>query len=71
MGGDFVGIDVSKDRLDVAFRPGSEHLQVGNDPRGMARLVRMLERSQPPARRARGQRISNGRQRITCDTRCS
>ena len=47
MGGGFVGIDVSKDRLDVAFRPGGEHLQVGNDPRGMARLIRMLERSQP------------------------
>jgi len=47
MGGGFVGIDVSKDRLNVAFRPGGEHLQVGNDPRGMARLVRMLERSQP------------------------
>ena len=47
MGGGFVGIDVSKDRLDVAFRPGGEHLQVGNDPRGMGRLIRMLERSQP------------------------
>jgi transposase len=47
MGEGFVGIDVSKDRLDVAFRPGAEHLQVGNDPRGIARLARMLERSQP------------------------
>src|SRR6202011_4839329 len=32
MGEGFVGIDVSKDWLDVAFRPGGEHLQVGNDP---------------------------------------
>jgi transposase len=45
--GGFVGIDVSKDRLDVAFRAGGEHLQVGNDPRCVGRLVRMLERSQP------------------------
>jgi transposase len=46
MGG-FVGIDVSKDQLDVAFRPEGRHLQVSNDPRGIIRLVRMLERSQP------------------------
>jgi transposase len=44
--GGFVGIDVSGDRLDVAFRPG-ERLQVGNDPRGITRLTKMLERSQP------------------------
>jgi transposase len=47
MCGGFVGIDVSKDQLDVAFRPEGRHLQVGNDPRGIGRLVRMLERSQP------------------------
>jgi transposase len=46
MGG-FVGIDVSKDQLDVAFRPEGRQLQVGNDARGIARLVRMLKRSQP------------------------
>jgi transposase len=45
--GGFVGIDVSSDRLDVAFRPGGERLQAGNDPRGISRLTRMLERSQP------------------------
>jgi transposase len=43
----FVGIDVSGDRLDVAFRASGERLQVGNDPRGIIRLTRMLERSQP------------------------
>jgi transposase len=47
MSGGFVGVDVSKDQLDVAFRPAGRHLQVGNDPRGIARLVRMIERSQP------------------------
>lgn len=46
MGG-FVGIDVSKDRLDIAFRPGGEDLQVANDPRGIARLARMLQRLRP------------------------
>src|SRR3984893_9937933 len=45
--GVFVGIDVSGDRLDVAFRPGGERLQVSNDGRGISRLTRMLERSQP------------------------
>ena len=45
--GSFVGIDVSGDRLDVAFRPGGECLQVSNDARGISRLTRMLERSQP------------------------
>ena len=45
--GSFVGIDVSSDRLDVAFRPSSERLQVSNDPRGITRLTRMLERLQP------------------------
>jgi transposase len=43
----FVGIDVSSGRLDVAFRPGTELFQVSNEPRGIARLVRMLERRQP------------------------
>ena len=37
--GGFVGIDVSSDRLDVAFRPAGERLQVGNDPRGITRLT--------------------------------
>jgi transposase len=47
MGGGFVGIDVSKDRLDVAFRPGGEDLQVANDRRGIARLARTLQGLRP------------------------
>jgi transposase len=47
MGGSFIGIDVAKAQLDVAFRPEGKHLQVGNDPRGIARLLRIIERSQP------------------------
>lgn len=46
MGG-FIGIDVSKEQLDVAFRPEGRHLQVGNNARGIARLVRILKRAQP------------------------
>jgi transposase len=43
----FVGIDVSKARLDVAIRPTGEQLSVNNDRRGIARLVKMLERISP------------------------
>ena len=32
----FVGIDVSKARLDVALRPGDESFSVNNDQRGIA-----------------------------------
>ena len=45
--GGFVGVDVSSRKLDVAFRPSAERIQVSNDPRGIGRLVRMLERRQP------------------------
>jgi transposase len=45
--GGFVGIDVSSGRLDVAFRPGGERFQVSNEARGVARLVRMIERRAP------------------------
>lgn len=45
--GGFVGIDVSSSRLDVAFRPGGERFQVSNEARGVARLVRMIERRAP------------------------
>ena len=37
----YVGIDVSKDRLDGACRPG-ESFQVGNDPQGIRTLVERL-----------------------------
>jgi transposase len=38
----FVGIDVSKRRLDVAIRPGDEQFGVSNDEAGIARLVERL-----------------------------
>ncbi len=38
----FVGIDVSKDRLDVAVRPTGEAWQVSHDSRGISRLVERL-----------------------------
>ena len=43
----FVGIDVSSGWLDVAFRPGTELVRINNEPRAIARLVRMLERRMP------------------------
>ena len=38
----FVGIDVSKSRLDVAIHPGGEQFSTGNDEAGLARLVERL-----------------------------
>jgi len=38
----FVGIDVSKARLDVAARPGGHAFRVANDPAGLAELVGRL-----------------------------
>lgn len=38
----FVGIDVSKDHLDVALRPGEQLLRFGNDEVGIAALVEQL-----------------------------
>jgi transposase len=38
----FVGIDVSKQRLDVHVRPSGEQWSVENDPKGHARLVERL-----------------------------
>jgi transposase len=43
----FVGIDVSKDRLDVAARPGGESWQVANTELGIATLVKRLAKLQP------------------------
>jgi transposase len=42
-----VGIDVSKIRLDVAFRPSGKQLVVSNSGRGIARLVNLLKRELP------------------------
>jgi transposase len=47
MNASFVGIDVSKDWLDVAFRPSTEPLRVGNNRRDIARLGRLLVRLRP------------------------
>lgn len=35
----FVGIDVSKERLDVVFRPEEKHLEFANDRSGIEKLV--------------------------------
>jgi transposase len=43
----FVGVDVSKAKLDVAFRPEGETLQVGNDESGIAECVRRLRDLRP------------------------
>ncbi len=43
----FVGIDVSKDRLDVALRPTGERWAVANDEPGIARLVVRLQAVRP------------------------
>ncbi len=43
----FVGIDVSKDRLDVAVRPGGEAWQVPYDPRGINSLTERLRELAP------------------------
>jgi transposase len=43
----FIGIDVCKARLDVAFRPGGEALTVSNDARGIARLLKIVKSAEP------------------------
>jgi transposase len=43
----FVGIDVSKDRLDVAARPSGESWQVANTEFGIATLVKRLAKLRP------------------------
>jgi transposase len=43
----FVGIDVAKDKLDLARSDSAELLTVANDPRGIARLVEALEAARP------------------------
>lgn len=39
----YVGIDVSKERLDVAFRPAGGHRCFANDPTGVEDLVSVLQ----------------------------
>jgi transposase len=43
----FVGIDVSKDRLDVHVRPGGETFVVGRDGKGLEALVERLAELKP------------------------
>jgi transposase len=43
----FIGIDVSKARLDVAFRPGGGILSISNDVRGIARLIKIVKSAEP------------------------
>jgi transposase len=40
----FVGIDVSKAKLDAALRPGGESFSVANNPRGIAALIKQLKK---------------------------
>jgi transposase len=40
----FIGIDVSKTRLDAALRPGDESFSVTNNQRGIAALVKHLKK---------------------------
>jgi len=42
-----VGIDVSKARLDVAFRPSGKRLVISNDPRGISRPANVLKEAKP------------------------
>jgi transposase len=43
----FVGIDVSKDQFDVVTIPASNHRTFDNDQRGIARLIKWLDKVQP------------------------
>ena len=43
----FIGIDVSKARLDVAMRPSAEKLSVSNDEAGIEALVKRLSELKP------------------------
>jgi transposase len=47
MGELFVGIDVAKDHLDVALRPGEQLLRLGNDEAGIAALLDHLQAQSP------------------------
>lgn len=43
----FVGVDVSKAKLDVAFRPEGESFQISNDEAGIAECVKRLREVRP------------------------
>lgn len=40
--GSYVGVDVSKERLDVAVRPSGEFFSEADDKRAVSRLVKRL-----------------------------
>jgi transposase len=40
----FIGIDVSKAKLDAALRPGDESFSVTNNQRGIAVLIKQLKK---------------------------
>jgi hypothetical protein len=43
----FIGIDVSKDRLDIAIRPTNESMSCTNDDEGIDLLIKRLQPLQP------------------------
>ena len=43
----FVGIDISKDRLDIAERPTGKSWSVNNDSQGIEELVQRMKKLQP------------------------
>ncbi len=43
----WVGVDVSKQRLDVAIRPAGEVLTISNDEAGIKALTKMLKKWSP------------------------
>ena len=45
--GSFVGIDVSKDHLDVHVRPGNQRQSLSYDEVGLQHLIQFLESVQP------------------------
>ena len=45
----YVGIDVAKDRVDVAIRPGGDTWSADYDERGMSELVSCLRTAEPTA----------------------
>ena len=45
----YVGIDVAKDRVDVAIRPGGDTWSTDYDERGMSELVSCLRTAEPTA----------------------
>jgi hypothetical protein len=45
----FIGVDVSKDKLDVCVMPGGELHDFQNDAQGIEKLVALFKQLQPAA----------------------